>query len=68
MAGTGWMKLGLMILIFVQAGLVKAQTSFSSPQILTGIWGSATNDNTGNIPDPGFSGIAGFVPYAPVWY
>ena len=67
-AGSGWVKLGLVVLIVAQTGWVKAQTSFSSPQVLTGDWGSVTNDNTGNVPDPGFSGIAGFLPFAPVWY
>ena len=65
---TGWAKLGLTILIVVQAGFVSAQTSFGLPQILTGSWGAVTNDNTGNIPDAGFTGIAGFYPNAPVWY
>ncbi|HUA67801.1 MAG TPA: hypothetical protein VMA13_04570, partial [Candidatus Saccharimonadales bacterium] len=67
-AGSGWVKLGLMMLIVAQTSLVKAQSSFSSPQVLTGDWGSVTNDNTGNIPDPGFLGIAGNFPYAPIWY
>ncbi|HZF01516.1 MAG TPA: Calx-beta domain-containing protein [Methylomirabilota bacterium] len=65
--------LSAFVLIFLaglMANIARSQTSFSTPQVLDGTatWGSVTNDNTGNVPDPGFLGVAGNFPYAPVWY
>jgi uncharacterized repeat protein (TIGR01451 family)/uncharacterized delta-60 repeat protein len=45
-----------------------AQTSFNGAQVLTGIFGSVTNDNTGVTPDPGGPSNAGFPPQHPLWY
>lgn len=46
----------------------RAQTSFSTPQVLAGDWGAVTNDNTGVTPDAGNRGIGGSYPNAPLWY
>ena len=66
----GVSALVLIFLIGLMANIARSQTSFYTPQVLDGnaTWGSVTNDNTGIIPDPGFLGIAGIVPNAPVWY
>src|ERR1035437_3065748 len=45
-----------------------AQTSFSSAQLISGQWGSVTNDNTGIVPDTGGPSHAGFAPHHPLWY
>ncbi len=69
-SGTGRVKLGLLILaglIVVNSG--RAQTSFYSPQPLSGDSGSFAYDNTlVGKPDPGFQGVAGFAPNKPLWY
>ena len=67
-SGTGWAKLALLILsglIVTNAG--RAQTNFNSPQLLTGIYGSVTNNNLLGSPG-GAPNIAGFAPHAPLWY
>ena len=68
-SGTGWAKLGLLILaglIMVNAG--RAQTNLASAQVLTGDYGSVTNNNLLVVPAPGAPNIAGFAPFAPLWY
>ena len=45
-----------------------AHTSFSSAQLISGQWGSVTNDNTGIVPDTGGPSHAGFAPHHPLWY
>ena len=66
-SGTGWVKLGLLIfagLVVANAG--RAQTSFSSPQVLSGDYGSVTNDNSSvKPPGPQAPNIAGFAPNGP---
>ena len=60
------------LIVVLLAGLAvnvsRAQTSFDSAQVLTGDWGVVTNDNSGVIPQPGTPNIAGFPPFAPLWY
>jgi len=65
---TAWRKLALLALVGAAASLGQAQTSFSTPQVLSGDWGAVTNDNTGVVPDAGNPGIAGNYPNAPLWY
>ena len=65
---TGLMKLGLVVLVGLMANAGRAQTNFVSAPVLTGDWGSVTNDNTGVTPDPNAPNIAGFAPNAPLWY
>ena len=70
-SGTGWVKLGLLIfagLVVANAG--RAQTSFYSPQVLSGDYGSVTNDNSSVKPpgDPSAPSIAGFAPNRPLWF
>ena len=68
-SGTGWVKLGLLILAgLIVANAGRGQDSFYAPQPLSGDYGSVAFDNTGVKPDPGFQGVAGFVPNAPLWY
>ena len=69
-SSTGWAKLGLLILAgLIVANTGRAQFSFYTPQVVTGDNGSVTNDNTLVAkPDPGFQGVAGFPPFAPLWY
>ena len=69
-SGTGWTKLGLLILAgLIAANSGRAQLSFYTPQVLVGGSGSVTNDNSLVAkPDPGFQGVAGFSPFAPLWY
>lgn len=68
----GVLRTGAMLALLLSVGLVavtaKGQNSFYTPQILTGDWGSVTNDNSTNTPDHGCPNIAGFTPNAPVWY
>jgi uncharacterized repeat protein (TIGR01451 family)/uncharacterized delta-60 repeat protein len=45
-----------------------AQTNFSTAKVITGQWGSVTNDNTGIVPDTGGPSHAGFAPHHPLWY
>lgn len=46
----------------------RAQTNFASAQVLTGDWGSVTNDNTLAAVDLYAPNIAGFPHNAPIWY
>ena len=64
-----WAKLGLLILAgLIVANAGRAQGSFYTPQVLTGDFGSASDDNTGVKPDPNCPNIAGFAPSAPLWF
>src|ERR1700761_5737756 len=74
---TGWQcftgrlsffTLGLMASVIMFANIGRAQTNFASAQVLTGNWGTVTNDNTGVTPDIGTPSIAGFAAHAPLWY
>lgn len=65
---TKWLKLAPIILAAWATPAAHSQTSFSTPQVLSGEWGAVTNDNTGVIPDAGNPGIAGNYPNAPLWY
>jgi uncharacterized delta-60 repeat protein len=70
-SGTGWAKLGLLILAgLIVANAGRAQTSFYSPQVLAGDYGSVTNDNSSVKPpgDPSAPSIAGFAPNRPLWF
>src|SRR5208282_2825378 len=69
-SGAGWAKLGLLILAgLTVANAGRAQTSFYSPGPLGQTeWGTVTNNNTAVTPDPGAPNIAGFAPFAPLWY
>ena len=64
----GFLTLVLLILLGLTVNVGRAQTSFASAQVLAGSWGSATNDNTGVVADPGAPSNAGFPPNAPLWY
>ncbi len=58
----------LLACLSLAASVGWAQTSFSTAQVITGQWGSVTNDNTGVVPDPGGPSPAGFAPQHPLWY
>jgi uncharacterized delta-60 repeat protein/uncharacterized repeat protein (TIGR01451 family) len=60
--------LGLLAGVSLAASVGQAQTNFASAQVITGQWGSVTNDNTGVIPDTGGPSNAGFAPQHPLWY
>ena len=69
---TGLVKLVLVVLLGLAAGIGKAQTNFASAVVLntSQSWGSVVYTNRGIsrfnlIGDPG---IAGYAPNAPVWY
>jgi uncharacterized repeat protein (TIGR01451 family)/uncharacterized delta-60 repeat protein len=67
----GWLavlRLGLFGWLGLTASIGFAQTNFNSAQVISGQWGSVTNDNTGVIPDPGSPSHGGFVPNHPLWY
>ncbi|MEI9961770.1 MAG: Calx-beta domain-containing protein [Limisphaerales bacterium] len=68
MERAGFLKLGLVILAGLMMSIGKAQTSFTSPQIISGNWGSVTNDNTGVTSDGGVPSSAGLPANAPLWY
>ncbi len=57
-----------MLLASCAASLVQAQNNFSSAQVISGEWGAVTNSNSSIVADPGFPGIAGNFPNAPLWY
>jgi len=61
-------RLGLFAWFGLAASVALAQTSFSTAQVITGQWGSVTNDNTGIVPDTGGPSHAGFLPQHPLWY
>ena len=61
-------RLGLLVWLGLAGSAVWAQTSFNSPQVITGQWGSVTNDNTRIVPDKGGPSHAGFLPRHPLWY
>jgi uncharacterized delta-60 repeat protein len=65
---TGWLKLGLVLLLGLMAGAARAQTNFASALLLTGDYGSVTVDNTGVVPDLGAPTIAGLPPQHTVWF
>jgi len=60
--------LGLLAWVSLAASAGRAQTNFASAQVITGQWGSVTNNNTGVIPDPGGPSNAGVPPQHPLWY
>jgi hypothetical protein len=63
----GFLAPALMVLLLtVDTG--RAQTSFTTPGVLSGNSGYVVNDNTGVMPDPGAPSTAGFPPNAPLWY
>ena len=62
------LTLVLMFLLALMVNSGRAQTSFANAETLAGVWGSVTNDNTGNLPDPGAPSTAGSPPNAPIWY
>ena len=67
--GVGFLTLGLMILVGLMVNVGKAQTSFSSPQVLSGDSGATVPfDNAGVTSDTGAPSTAGFPPNAPLWY
>ncbi len=62
------LRLGLLAGLTLAANVGWSQTSFYSPRVISGQWGSVTNDNTGVVPDPGGPSHAGFAPQHPLWY
>lgn len=60
--------LGLLAWVSLAASVGRAQTNFASAQVITGQWGSVTNDNTDAIPDAGGPSNAGVAPQHPLWY
>jgi hypothetical protein len=46
----------------------RAQGNFASAQVIGGVWGSVTNDNSAVIRDTNCPSIAGLPPNAPLWY
>ena len=65
---TGFLTLGLMVLLGLTGNSAKAQDSFSSPQVLSGDFGSVAVDNTGVTPDQGAPTIAGLPPQHTLWF
>ncbi len=65
---TGVVRLGLFAFFSMFACAGWAQTNFNSAQVISGQWGTATNDNTGVVPDSGGPSHAGFAPQHPLWY
>jgi len=63
----GLVKLGLVVLAGLLVTTGRAQMSFATAQVLTGNWGSVTNDNTPANPT-GAPNTAGFPTNAPIWY
>lgn len=63
-----WLKAGLVFLAAFIAVAGKAQTNFANAEVISGDWGSVTNDNTGVTPDTGAPSNAGYAPHAPLWY
>jgi uncharacterized delta-60 repeat protein len=63
-----WLKAGLLFLVGFAASVGQAQTNFASAQVISGVWGSVVNTNTGVTPDIGAPSNAGFAPNAPLWY
>jgi uncharacterized delta-60 repeat protein len=66
--GVGFLILGLMVLAGLMVNVGMAQTSFYSPQVLSGDFGTVTNDNSTVTADPGGPSTAGFPPNKPLWY
>ena len=67
----GWravLRLSLLAGMGLAASVGWSQTSFYSPQIISGQWGGVTNDNTGVIPDLGGPSHGGFPPQHTLWY
>src|SRR5664279_2423212 len=60
--------LGLFAWSGLVTGVALAQTNFSTASVITGQWGSVTNDNTGVVPDAGGPSPAGFAPQHTLWY
>ncbi len=65
---TIWLKLSLLLLAVGLASTGRTQTSFGSAEVISGEWGSITNDNTGVVPDQGAPNNAGVAANAPLWY
>ena len=63
-----WLKTLLLLLAVCVASTGRAQTSFAGAEVITGAWGSVTNDNSGVIADVGAPNNAGNPPNAPLWY
>ena len=61
-------QLGLLAWLGLAVSVGWSQTSFNSPQTISGQWGSVANDNTGVIPDTGGPSHAGFSPQHTLWY
>src|ERR1700679_1224867 len=67
--GVGFLTLGLMVLVGLMVNVGKAQTSFSSAQVLTGNSGATVPfDNSGFTPGAGAPSPPGFPANAPLWY
>lgn len=62
------MRLGLLAWLGLATSVGWSQTSFSSALVISGQWGSVTNDNTGVVADAGGPSPAGFAPQHPLWY
>jgi uncharacterized delta-60 repeat protein len=63
-----WLKTFLFLLAVCLVSLGRAQTNFAGSEVISGAWGSITNDNTGVMADPGAPSNAGSPPNAPLWY
>jgi uncharacterized delta-60 repeat protein len=65
---TGFLTLGLMVMVVLTANIGRAQFSFATAQGLSGDSGSVVNDNTTSTNVPGAPSIAGFPPNHALWY
>jgi uncharacterized repeat protein (TIGR01451 family)/uncharacterized delta-60 repeat protein len=67
----GIVPLGLVVWLGLAAesrAAAPANDNFANAQVITGIWGAITNDNTGATAEPGEPGHAGNAATASLWY
>src|SRR5215468_5085589 len=52
----------------IASAAAPANDNWAAAQVITGTWGSVTNDNTGATAEPGEPSHAGFVATNSIWY
>ena len=66
---SGFLTLGLMVLLVLTGNISRAQASFATAQVLlSGDSGIVTVDNTGVVPDTNAPTIANLVPQNTIWF
>ena len=65
---TGFLTLGLMVLVILMGNSGRAQGSFATAQVLSGDSGIVTVDNTTFTPDTNAPTIANLIPQHTIWF